>query len=77
MATHDDIHDVVAVIAWVPDQRRADLVLSRARVQTLGDMVVADHTSESNVAVAPHVPGHATAKAARLKEETCAAVWYP
>lgn len=46
------------------------MVDSRAGVSALGDVVEhADPTSKNIVTVVAHVPGHAIAKAAQLKEE--------
>lgn len=49
------------------------LFLARAGVWAFGDVVVADSTGGNHIAVEVHVLGHATAKAARLKEEACVA----
>ncbi|CAM6110377.1 unnamed protein product [Calypogeia fissa] len=63
---------VLPTVDGIPDRRRADIVFSRAGVQSLADVVVADPTGASMVSSAAHISVHAAAHAVRLKEEAYA-----
>ncbi|CAM6086720.1 unnamed protein product [Calypogeia fissa] len=63
---------VLPAVGGIPDRRRADIVFSRAGVQSLADVVVADPTGASMVSSAAHISGHAASHAARFKEEAYA-----
>ncbi|CAM6096723.1 unnamed protein product [Calypogeia fissa] len=68
LVTMEQTH-VLPTVDGIPDQRRADIVFSRAGVQALVDVVVADPMGASMVLSAAHIPRHAPSHAAWLKEE--------